>query len=352
MADITRRLIWRHLQAAPTTYVQRMRKGAVVEEGPGRSFWYRPLKVAISELPIDERELPLLFHARTRDFQDVSVQATVTYRIADPARAAQRIDFSIDPQDGHWRATPLEQLGGLITELAQQYAVAVLAQEALTHVMVDGFPALRAAIAGGLGDDERLAETGLEVVGVRVVAIRPDADLEQALQTPVRQLLQEEADKATFERRARAVEQERAIGENELQNQIELARRTEHLVEQQGANERKRVIDAADARRIDAEARAEQVERNARAKATDTRLVGEATNAIEAERLAVYEQLGEATLMGLALKELASNLPDIDTLVLTPDLLTPLITRFLGTTAGDEPAALAVDPAGVEGGPR
>ena len=276
----------------------------------------------------------------------------MTYRIADPTRAAERVDFSIDPLDGRWRATPLEQLAGLITELAQQYAVAVLAREALTHVMVDGFPALRAAVARGLGDDERLAETGLEVVGVRVVAIRPDTDLEQALQTPVRQQLQEEADKATFERRARAVEQERAIGENELQNQIELARRTEHLVEQQGANERKRVIDAADARRIEAEAKAEQVERNARAKATDARLVGEATNAVEAERLAVYEELGEATLMGLALKELAANVPDIDTLVLTPDLLAPLIARFLGATSAEEPAALTVGAAGEEGATR
>ncbi len=348
MADITRRLIWRHLQAAPTTYVRRMKKGTVVEEGPGRSFWYRPLSVALSELPIDERELPLLFHARTRDFQDVSVQATVTYRIADPPRAAERIDFSIDPQDGRWRATPLEQLAGLITELAQQYAVAVLAQEALTDVMVGGFSALRAAVSRGLDDDERLAETGLEVVGVRVVAIRPDSDLEQALQTPVRQLLQEEADKSTYERRARAVEQERAIGENELQNQIELARRTEHLVEQQGANERKRVIDAADARRIDAEAKAEQVERNAQAKATDARLVGEATNAIEAERLAAYQELGEATLMGLALKELAANVPDIDTLVLTPDLLAPLVARFLGGAEG-APAAVATAATAQEG---
>lgn len=229
--------------------------------------------------------------------------------------------------------------------------MALLAREALTHVMVDGFPALRAAIAQGLGDDERLAETVLQVVGVRVVAIRPDTDLEQALQTPVRQQLQEEADRATYERRARAVEQEWAISENELQNQIEVARRTEHLVEQQGANERKRVIDAADARRIEAEAKAEQVERNAHAKATDARLVGEATNAIEAERLAVYERLGEATLVGLALKELAANVPDIDTLVLTPDLLAPLVTRFLVAAEGEP--VMAAPGAGAEAdGPR
>jgi hypothetical protein len=33
-------------------------------------------------------------------------------------------------------------------------------------------------------------------------------------------------------------------------------------------------------------------------------------------------------LTGLALKELAGNLPKIDSLVLTPDLLTPLLTKL------------------------
>ena len=49
-------------------------------------------------MPVDDRELPLIFHARTSDYQDVVVQATVTYRIAEPALAAERIDFGIDPR--------------------------------------------------------------------------------------------------------------------------------------------------------------------------------------------------------------------------------------------------------------
>jgi hypothetical protein len=68
------------------------------------------------------------------------------------------------------------------------------------------------------------------VIGTRVVALRPEPDVEKALQTPARELLQQETDRATHERRALAVERERAIAENELQNQIELARREEQLV--------------------------------------------------------------------------------------------------------------------------
>lgn len=55
-------------------------------------------------------------------------------------------------------------------------------------------------------------------------------DVEKALGTPAREQLQQDADRATYERRALAVECERAIAENELQNKIELARRRSSLL--------------------------------------------------------------------------------------------------------------------------
>ncbi|MGH2672637.1 MAG: SPFH domain-containing protein, partial [Actinomycetota bacterium] len=88
MADITRLPLLRHLRAGPTAYIRDQRNGRLVHEGVGASFWFRPLAAAISEVPVDDRELPLLFHARTRDFQDVSVQAAITFRVVDPAVAA------------------------------------------------------------------------------------------------------------------------------------------------------------------------------------------------------------------------------------------------------------------------
>ena len=91
MADITGFLFLRHLRANPTTHVRHLSNGKLVHDGPGQAFWFRPLTAALSEIPIDDREQPLLFHGRTLDFQDVTVQATVTYRVADPALAASRI---------------------------------------------------------------------------------------------------------------------------------------------------------------------------------------------------------------------------------------------------------------------
>jgi regulator of protease activity HflC (stomatin/prohibitin superfamily) len=336
MADIRRRFGLRHLRAEPTTYVRVMRRGRIVHEGPGLAVWFRRLTASVSEVPIDERELPLVFHGRTADFQDVVVQATVTFRVADPGRAVERVDFSIDLDSGAWRSAPLEQLAGVLTELAQQYALAGLARSGLTALLVDGLPAIREAVSAGLRTDERIAEIGLEVVGVRVVALRPEPELERALQTPIREHLQQEADRATFERRALAVERERAISENEMQSQIELARREERLVAQRGANERRAAEEAASAQAIHAEAAARKVRLMAHADAEATRLAGEAEAHAEAERLRAYREVSEATLLGLTLKELAGRLPSIQTLVLSPDVVTTALVRLAAVSPGPE----------------
>jgi hypothetical protein len=186
----------------------------------------------------------------------------------------------------------------------------------LAEALVEAPPRLRDRIEAGLAADERLADIGIAIVAVRVGPVRPDPDLEKALGTPARELVQQEADRATFERRALAVENERAIAENELFNQIELARREEQLIAQRGHNEQRRVEDAAAASRVEAGARADTV-----------RQVGAAEAEAERGRLAAYGQLEPPILLGLALKELAANLPQIEHLTLAPDTLGEALAR-------------------------
>src|ERR1700753_2143108 len=239
MADIKRFPLAWHLRGTPTQYVRHVRRGTVAHEGTGLSFFFRPLTAVLSEVPVDDRELPMLFHTRTADFQDLAVQASVTFRITDPALASARIDFSVDPGHGRWRGNPLEQIGGLLTETAQQRVLGLITEHSLAEVLANGVGQVRDQIQQGVGADTRLAETGIAVIGVRVVAIRPEPDVEKALRTPARELVQQEADRATYERRALAVERERAIAENEMQSQIELARREEQVLTPPGAHPRR-----------------------------------------------------------------------------------------------------------------
>ncbi|MEU3026905.1 SPFH domain-containing protein [Streptomyces incarnatus] len=345
MADITRRLGWRHLRGTPTAHIRHHRSGTLVHDGPGLSFWFRSLTAALSEVPVDDRELAMAFHARTADFQDVTVQATVTYRIGDPALAAARLDFSVDPDTGAWRGTPLEQLATLLTETAQEHALDVLARTPLSAALTDGVSAVRERLAAGLAAQPRLPDTGVEVVAVRVVAVRPEPEVERALRTPAREQIQQEADRATYERRAVAVERERAIAENELASRIELARREEQLVEQRGTNARREAEEqaAADAVRAEAEAartvrlakaEADKVVRLARAAAEQEREVGEARAQARAAWLRVHGEADVATLHALAAMRVAENLPDIESVTISPDVLTGLLAKLGGAGSG------------------
>jgi len=223
---------------------------------------------------------------------------------------------------------PLQQLAGVLTESAQQHALDLLAGRTLADALAGGLPAVRERVATGLIADSRLGETGVEVVGVRVVAIRPEPDLERALQTPVRERVQQDADRATYERRAVAVQRERAIAENELQNQIELARQEEQLVAQRGANARRQAEEAAAADRIEAEAQAARTTTVADARAQVIRVEGAAQAEAEKARLEAYSGADPTLLLALAVRELATNLPTIEHLTLTPDLLARVLARL------------------------
>lgn len=395
MAHITRRPFVSHYRGTGIGHVVHLRRGNVAHHGVGQSFWFRPRGAVLSEVPVDDRELPLVFRGRTADFQEAAVQGSVTYRFADPLKAARRLDFGLDPATGAAQGTPLDQVAGLLTELAQQHALSLLASLPLAAALAEGPAAVRARVAEGLSGDARLAETGLEIVDTRIVAVRPETEVERALRAPARELIQQQADRAGFERRAEAVNRERAIAENELQNRIELATREEQLLAQQGANERKKAEEAAEAARIRAvgeaersriaaeaesertriaaEGEAERTRINAAADAERIRLaaaadaerirlaaaadaervreLGASEAAAQDARMAVYQGQDPKILLALAAQELAGALPQIGSVNLSPDLLSTVLGGMIGGGAGAAGPRPTL-PAGGQADPR
>jgi regulator of protease activity HflC (stomatin/prohibitin superfamily) len=328
MADIKRYPLVRHFRGTQTGHVVHLSGGRVCAT-TGLSFWFRPLSAVLSEVPIDDRELPLHFHARTQDFQDVTVQVTVTYRFTDPGLVSQRLDFGVDSDTGLWRGTPLDQVAHLLTELAASHAIDLLAGMGLTAALVGGIALVRESMSTGLAGDTRLASTGITVLAARVAAIRPEADVERALQTPTREQVQADADKATYTRRAIAVERERAIAGNELASKIELATREEQLVTQEGSNQRRRAEEDAAAAALAAQGAADRTTLMANASAEATRTLGAAKAEAETAKLAAYAGVEQALLTYLALAELAGQLPSINNLTITPDLLTGALAGMM-----------------------
>jgi regulator of protease activity HflC (stomatin/prohibitin superfamily) len=333
MAEIRTYPFVRHLRSEPTSHVLGWRRGRLAHDGAGAAWWFRPLHAAIAEVPVDDRELPFLFHARSADFQPLNVQGVITFRVAQPQRLARRVDFSIDLRTGRWTQAPLEQVAGLLTQLGQQFVIDELVRLDVRTILTDGVAPIRDRIAAGLAGEAALEELGIEVVAVRVAAVTPAADVEKALQQPTREAIQQRADEATFERRAQAVESERAIAENELANRLELTRRQEALVAQEGANERRRAEEQASARLVTARAEDERAALRAAREARTTEVVEAARLAAERERSEIQVAAGPQVLLALALQELAGQLGQVEHLTITPELLTPLLARAGAATA-------------------
>lgn len=332
MTSIKRYPWMNHFLGSPTGYVVHLQRGTVKHQGVGQAFWYRPVNSVLSEVPVDDQELPTLFHASTLDFQDVSVQANVTYRFIDPVSVSSRLDFGLKPA-GSAPAAGKEQVATIIGQLCQSHAIDLIATTTLAQALSHGVSQLRTVLTEALRADTRLESTGIEILGVQVLAVQPESDVERALQTPVRERLQAEADRAVYERRALAVERERTISENEMASQIELATRREQLVGQEGANARRTAEERAAAELIHAQAAAERQGISAIAEASQIRLVGEATAAREGATMEVYRGMDQATLLTLALKDAAGSLPNIGNLTITPDLLSGALAGLFRETA-------------------
>jgi regulator of protease activity HflC (stomatin/prohibitin superfamily) len=296
MAEISTLPFIRHLRAEPTAHVLHYRRGALAREGAGLAFWFRPIHSAIAEVPLDDRELPFLFHARSADYQELTVQGAIAFRVADPPRLARRVDFTLDLVSGRWTRAPLEQVAALLTQLAQQFVIDELVRIDLRTILTGGVAPIRDRIAAGLAAEPALAELGLEVVAVRVAAVTPTAEVEKALRQPTREAIHTKADEAAFARRTLATEKERAIIEQDAANKAVAA---------QAEDERGRLAARREADTID--------------------MVEAARLRAERERAEIQAKVPPEVLLALALRELAGGL---DELTVTPDLVAPLLKRL------------------------
>ncbi|MEY4577042.1 MAG: hypothetical protein RL701_1745 [Pseudomonadota bacterium] len=344
MAELRNLVVVRHLRADASAHVLHHAGGKLRRSGKGLSFWFLPLSASIAELPADDRELTLIVHARSLDYQDVTVQGTLTYRVVDPARLASRVDFTIDLAGGHYVRQPIEKIELLLSQLAQQHTLSYVAVSGVRDVLTHGHVEVRSRVAEALASDESLVAMGLMVVAVRISSIAPTPEVERALEAPMRERIQQEADEAAFSRRALAVEKERAIRENELVNRIELARREEQLIVQEGQNARRKAGEDAESARIGAEAEGERARLDAQVQSDRTRVGGDAeahsiraigTARAEAElaKMEAYRNMPPTVLTALAAREFASKLRRIEHLNISPDLLGPALQNFLTAAA-------------------
>src|SRR5215470_4791211 len=85
----------RFIKVQPTTYVLQYRGGKVVREGSGLSFFYYGPSSSLVAVPVASTDVPFIFQETTGDFQSVTIQGQVTYRVSDPKRLAGLLNYTL-----------------------------------------------------------------------------------------------------------------------------------------------------------------------------------------------------------------------------------------------------------------
>ncbi|MBN1485970.1 MAG: SPFH domain-containing protein [Chloroflexia bacterium] len=347
-----------YIKVDPTMFVLHYSSGKIVREGTGLSFFYVAPSSSIVAVPIGSHDVPFIFNEVSADFQTITIQGQLTYRVVDPKRVAGLLNFSLASDGKTYVSEDPEKLPQRIVNLAQVLTRGQMKRMPLREALVSS-EVIVSGVLEAAWNSETLASLGVELLAFSILAVRPTPEMARALEAEAREELQKEADQAVYARRNAAVEQERLIKENELNTEIAVEEKKRQIRETQ----------------MEAEIAVEELKRRVREVQMDTEIVVEekqrqvretrmaADIALEEDRqtlvslrtdntraeadaqayaievvikplvgldhktlLALASQSADPRLMvAMAFQELAGNAAKIGQLNITPDLLESLL---------------------------
>jgi hypothetical protein len=200
------------------TYVIRYKRGKVKKKGRGLSFYYYSPRSSIVAIPIGSKDVQFIFNNSTMDFQSVSIQGQITYKIEDPEKLAEHLDFTVNSKGVHKSEDP-EKLSQRLINTAQTATSSFIQGLTLKDVLRKAKD-IEEGIIQGLKSSETIKLLGTVPVGVNVIAVKPTPEMAKALEATTREALQQDADQAIYKRRKFAVEEEKKIKESELDTEI------------------------------------------------------------------------------------------------------------------------------------
>jgi len=218
------------IKTQPNTYFMQYKKGKIAREGAGLSFFYFAPASSLVAVPMASVDIPFIFNEVTSDFQDISIQGEVTYRISDPKKLASMLNFTLSPNNRDYVSDDPEKLPQRVINQIQVLMRVELQILSLREALISSDDLVR-NIRRGLVDSEIINQLGIEILTLSILAVKPNPETSRALEAEIREKLLQEADEAIYNRRNAAVEQERAIKENELNTEISVENKKRQIRE-------------------------------------------------------------------------------------------------------------------------
>lgn len=329
----------RYIKADPSTYLMQYKKGELKREGVGLAFYYYAPSTSLVAIPTASQDVPFMLREVTQDFQEITVQGVLIYRVEAPKQLATSMNFTLDATGKDYASKDPEKLPNRLVNMVQ----VMIRDEIQALELRAALPATEAIgtrLKERLKSADMMIDLGLKLVDLTLQAIKPSPETSRALEASVRERLLQEADEALYLRRNSAIEQERAIKENELRTEIAVEAKRREIQEaqidaQRAIKERERRIRQEEMDgKITLEAKNQELialsTENARSEA-DTKAYGLAAvlKAMAGMDPRILETITMANLspdqvVAQAFKSLADNAERIGEFNIAPDLLREL----------------------------
>jgi regulator of protease activity HflC (stomatin/prohibitin superfamily) len=320
-------------------YVVQYKKGKLIKQGPGLSFFYFAPITSLVAVPIGSTDIPFIFKEVTSDYQEVTIQGQVVFRIADPVRLSQMLNFTLDAANQKYVSDDPDKISPRIVSQVQVLVRTELQVRPLREV-VKSFEELVKKVRTALTESKVLSSLGIEILDLSILAVKPTPETARALEAGIREQLLKEADEAIYDRRNSAIEQERAIKENELNTEIAVENKRRQIRETQmdaerAVQEKKRLLNEEEmAGKVSLEDKnkelvqlsAENARVEADAKAYSMAAVMDAVAKIDPKVLNSLASMGMQPnqLIAASFRDLAGSAAKIGELNISPDLLREL----------------------------
>lgn len=330
----------KYIKAQPNTYILQYKKGRIIREGAGLSFAYFSPSSSIVAIPQESTDIPFIFNEVTLDFQEISIQGEITYKIDDPKRLAGLLNFALAANNRDYVSDDPDNLVKRIINQTQVLIRAELQKLNLKEAL-QASAQLEAAIVKGLRAGEMINQLGIGILAISILAIRPNPETSRALEAEIREVLLMKSDEAIYRRRNAAVEQERAIKENELNTEVAVENKRRQIrearIEADRAIQEKKLLMQQDemSGKIALEEQNRQwvavavknMEAQADAKAYGVGAIVEVVKKLEPKTLQALAsiQMNPSQLIAAAFQNFADNAGKIGNLNIAPELLRELL---------------------------
>lgn len=330
-----------YIKFDPMNYVIHYRNGKIVKEGKGLSFFYFNRNSSIVAIPQNSRDIPFIFKDITKDYQRVSVQGQITYCITEPLQINKQLDFTVN-NDKVYLSDDYEKLTQRLVNEAQT-SISAFVHGCTIKEVLSKFTEIEKKLFEGLSNSKVITSLGIEIMSVSVLGISADPEMARALEAETRESLQQEADKAIYDRRNFAVEQERKIKESELNTEIAIEEKQKQIVEKKMETDLVQQENDSRLKSLEMESELQIQEMNkklVKMKADNQREEADAKGYELDAIMKTYKDIDWRILnalntdgasarnnIALAFRELATNPSKIGNLNISPDLINSLLQK-------------------------